>query len=327
MASASWARVRGCPSRSSSKTSLARTSGSQPRRLLYVQQRTFAELSTEVRDPCHSVSCPAAVPLPAVPARPARSGRRSDSSLESVSDAPLPRRAGAQRSGAHQELRRQHGAGRRRPRPARRPGARAGRRERRRQVDADEDPRRRPPGRQRAPSSSDGDAVSFSHPVQAQQAGVSTVFQEFNLLPERTVAENVYLGREPRRFGLVDLDRMQRDTQALLDDLGVTGLRATQRVRQLSVAEQQVVEIAKALSYDAQILSDGRADRSARRPRGRAPLLDHRAADRPRRRDPLRLAPAQGDLRPLRHDHRAQGRPSGRPPDRPPSSTTPSWSG
>ena len=43
-----------------------------------------------------------------------------------------------------------------------------------------------------------GEPVSFSHPVQAQQAGVSTVFQEFNLLPERTVAENVYLGREPR---------------------------------------------------------------------------------------------------------------------------------
>ena len=97
--------------------------------------------------------------------------------------------------------------------------------------------------------------MSFSHPVQAQQAGVSTVFQEFNLLPERTVAENVYLGREPRRFGLVDLDRMNRETQALLDDLGVSGLRATQRVRQLSVAEQQVVEIAKALSYDARILS------------------------------------------------------------------------
>ena len=100
-----------------------------------------------------------------------------------------------------------------------------------------------------------GRTVSFSHPVQAQQAGVSTVFQEFNLLPERTIAENVHLGREPRRFGLVDLDRMNRETQALLDDLGVTGLRATQRVRSLSVAEQQVVEIAKALSYDAQILS------------------------------------------------------------------------
>ena len=100
----------------------------------------------------------------------------------------------------------------------------------------------------------DGEQVSFSHPVQAQQAGLSTVFQEFNLLPERTVAENIYLGREPRRRGLVDTGQMHRDTERLLDDLGVTGLRAGQRVRSLSVAEQQIVEIAKAMSYDARII-------------------------------------------------------------------------
>jgi ABC-type sugar transport system ATPase subunit len=100
----------------------------------------------------------------------------------------------------------------------------------------------------------DGRTVSFSHPVQAQQAGLSTVFQEFNLLPERTVAENIYLGREPRRRGLVDTGQMQRDTERLLDDLGVTGLKAGQRVRSLSVAEQQIVEIAKAMSYDARII-------------------------------------------------------------------------
>ncbi len=100
----------------------------------------------------------------------------------------------------------------------------------------------------------DGEDVSFSHPVQAQQAGLSTVFQEFNLLPERTIAENIYLGREPRRRGLVDTAQMNRDTEALLDDLGAAGLRPTQRVRSLSVAEQQVVEIAKAVSYDSRII-------------------------------------------------------------------------
>ncbi|GGO72224.1 ribose import ATP-binding protein RbsA 2 [Nocardioides deserti] len=99
-----------------------------------------------------------------------------------------------------------------------------------------------------------GETVTFSHPVQAQQAGLSTVFQEFNLLPERTVAENVYLGREPRRRGLVDVERMHRDTDELLAGLGVTGLRAGQRVRTLSVAEQQLVEIAKAVSYDARVI-------------------------------------------------------------------------
>ena len=63
----------------------------------------------------------------------------------------------------------------------------------------------------------DGRAVSFSHPVQAQHAGVSTVFQEFNLLLERTIAENIWLGREPRRFGRfgpVDTGRMRRDPSA-----------------------------------------------------------------------------------------------------------------
>ncbi len=101
----------------------------------------------------------------------------------------------------------------------------------------------------------DGRPVSFTHPLQAQQAGVSTVFQEFNLLPERTVAENVFLGREPRRRGMVDADRMNADTRALLDDLGLSSLSPQRPVRTLSVAGQQIVEIVKALSYDARIIS------------------------------------------------------------------------
>ncbi|PZF81029.1 sugar ABC transporter ATP-binding protein [Jiangella anatolica] len=101
----------------------------------------------------------------------------------------------------------------------------------------------------------DGQEVRFEHPLLAQQAGVSTVFQEFNLLPERTVAENVFLGREPRRNRLVDAARMNADTAALLDDLGLTWLTPETRVRSLSVAGQQIVEIVKALSYDARIIS------------------------------------------------------------------------
>ena len=99
-----------------------------------------------------------------------------------------------------------------------------------------------------------GEPVHFGHPLQAQHAGISTVFQEFNLLPERSVAENIYLGREPRRRGLVDTGAMQRDTQELLAGLGVTGIRPGQRVRTLSVAEQQIVEIAKAISFDARVI-------------------------------------------------------------------------
>ena len=100
----------------------------------------------------------------------------------------------------------------------------------------------------------DGQPVSFNHPVQAQRAGLATVFQEFNLLPERTVAENIYLGREPRTGPLVDTGRMERDATELLDGLGIRGLRASRRVRSLSVAEQQIVEIAKAVSFDARVI-------------------------------------------------------------------------
>ena len=100
----------------------------------------------------------------------------------------------------------------------------------------------------------EGREVSFGHPVQAQRAGVSTVFQEFNLLPERTIAENVYLGREPRRLGLVDTGAMNRDTAELMTGLGVTHLKPATPVRWLSVAEQQVVEIAKAVSLDARVI-------------------------------------------------------------------------
>ncbi|WP_179646737.1 sugar ABC transporter ATP-binding protein [Spinactinospora alkalitolerans] len=100
-----------------------------------------------------------------------------------------------------------------------------------------------------------GRRVAFDHPVRAQQAGVSTVFQEFNLLPERTVAENVHLGREPRRRGRVDARRMADDTARLLGDLGLAGISPHSRVRSLSVAEQQIVEVVKALSHDARVIS------------------------------------------------------------------------
>ncbi|RZI87283.1 MAG: sugar ABC transporter ATP-binding protein, partial [Microbacterium sp.] len=100
-----------------------------------------------------------------------------------------------------------------------------------------------------------GDAVAFTHPRQAMDAGLVTVFQEFNLLPERTVAQNVFLGREPRRAGFIDHAGMIRRTRDLLDDLGVGFLDPAARVGSLTVAEQQIVEIVKALSFDARVIS------------------------------------------------------------------------
>lgn len=97
--------------------------------------------------------------------------------------------------------------------------------------------------------------VDFAHPVEAGKAGVATVFQEFNLLPDRSVAQNVYLGREPSRRGLVDVKTMRTKTQALLDDLGVQGITPEAKVGWLTVAEQQIVEIIKALSVDARVIA------------------------------------------------------------------------
>ena len=101
----------------------------------------------------------------------------------------------------------------------------------------------------------DGEEVRFSHPRQAQERGVSIIYQEFNLLPERTVAQNIFLGREPARGPLVDNRAMEEATAKLLAELGVEGtILPDTPVRELPVAQQQTVEIAKALSFEARIL-------------------------------------------------------------------------
>jgi len=101
----------------------------------------------------------------------------------------------------------------------------------------------------------DGQEVRFSHPSEAQNAGVSIIYQEFTLLPERTVAQNIYLGREPHRGPFVDTAAMERATAELLKSLNVeAGIRPNKIVRTLSVAQQQTVEIAKALSFRSKVL-------------------------------------------------------------------------
>ncbi len=100
-----------------------------------------------------------------------------------------------------------------------------------------------------------GEPVTFNHPSEAQRAGISIIYQEFNLLPERTVAENIFLGREPHRFGIIDYGRLEADTRAVLQQLSAdVDIDPTAQLGTLSVAQQQVVEIAKALSFDAKVL-------------------------------------------------------------------------
>lgn len=100
-----------------------------------------------------------------------------------------------------------------------------------------------------------GVPVTFNHPSEAQRAGISIIYQEFNLLPERTVMENIFLGREPHRFGIIDYGRLEADTHAVLQRLAAdVDIDPTAQLGALSVAQQQVVEIAKAISFDAKVL-------------------------------------------------------------------------
>ena len=100
-----------------------------------------------------------------------------------------------------------------------------------------------------------GERQRFRHPKEAQRRGVSVVYQEFNLLPERSVAQNIFLGREPGRFGFINHRALNAQVDSLLDELGVsTLLSARDRVGDLSVAQQQLVEIVKALSFSSRIL-------------------------------------------------------------------------
>ena len=99
----------------------------------------------------------------------------------------------------------------------------------------------------------DGRPVVFSHPAAARNAGISVIHQELSLLPYRTVAENVFLGIEPTRYGMLDRARMRDDSERLLRRLG-SSTSPDAEAGSLSIAQQQVVEIAKALALDARIL-------------------------------------------------------------------------
>ncbi|WP_067605070.1 sugar ABC transporter ATP-binding protein [Nocardiopsis listeri] len=87
----------------------------------------------------------------------------------------------------------------------------------------------------------------------AARLGIATIYQEFNLVPDVTVAENIFLGRQPRRFGFIDHRRMEAEAAALLERVGVD-VSPRAKVRGLGIARLQMVEIAKALSLNAKVL-------------------------------------------------------------------------
>jgi galactofuranose transport system ATP-binding protein len=95
--------------------------------------------------------------------------------------------------------------------------------------------------------------VNFHTPSQAQQAGVSTVYQEVNLCPNLSVAENIFLGRQPRRLGRIDWSAMNKRASELLKRLELT-IDVTRQLSTYSLAVQQMVAIARAIDIDAKVL-------------------------------------------------------------------------
>ncbi len=100
----------------------------------------------------------------------------------------------------------------------------------------------------------DGQPVTLHGPAGAQQAGIAVIYQEPTLFPDLSVAENIFMGRQPLAAGRrIDRRRMQADAAALFSRLGVR-LDPGRISRGLSIADQQIVEIAKALSLDARVI-------------------------------------------------------------------------
>lgn len=96
----------------------------------------------------------------------------------------------------------------------------------------------------------DGKEINVKSTLEAQHLGISIIHQEINLMQDLTVSENIYIGREPMIGFFIDKNKQDKWTNDLLDSLHLSDIRANTRVQSLTVAKQQMVEIAKALSFD-----------------------------------------------------------------------------
>ena len=100
-----------------------------------------------------------------------------------------------------------------------------------------------------------GDKKRFADTKQAEDSGIAIIYQELNLIPGLTVAENIFLDRQfVDSYGKINWHRTYSETQKLLDELGIADFKPTDLVQNITVGKQQMVEIAKALSLNAEIL-------------------------------------------------------------------------
>ena len=100
----------------------------------------------------------------------------------------------------------------------------------------------------------DGEPVTIAHPREALRRGIGTVYQELSLLPNLSVADNIFLGREAGNGFIIDERAIVARARGVLDQLGETGINVTERAGELPLAQQQIVEIAKVLSHEPRIL-------------------------------------------------------------------------
>ncbi|WP_343421269.1 ATP-binding cassette domain-containing protein [Candidatus Flexifilum breve] len=98
-----------------------------------------------------------------------------------------------------------------------------------------------------------GKSIEPQSPHDAQSLGISAVYQEINLVPTLSVAENIYLGRQPMRFGFVDMRRVNTQAQALLKKYNLD-IDVTRTLSTYSVAIQQIVAIARGVDMSAKVL-------------------------------------------------------------------------
>ena len=98
-----------------------------------------------------------------------------------------------------------------------------------------------------------GESIDFSSPLAAQNGGISTIYQEINLVPYRSVSENVFLGREFRRFGLIDWRRMNEEAAKLLHRFAIQ-IDVRRPLMEFSTAIQQMVAIARAVSFKSRLV-------------------------------------------------------------------------
>ena len=100
----------------------------------------------------------------------------------------------------------------------------------------------------------DGKETEMGSPQISEELGIAIIYQELNLFRNLSVAENIFLNRQPVKGGILDWRELNRKAQELFEQLGIHNIDVTQKVSRFSVAQQQLIEIAKAMSHNARVV-------------------------------------------------------------------------